>query len=83
MSPIQGDPQEPMCAQPHHDGDIFRTLLVSSLMGCPSSLIDRNRVPVPRVMDRVCHRLGFWISIGDSRGIKGTSPSWFFLNILI
>lgn len=48
-------------------GGIFRTLSVGGLMGCLCSLIDRKRTAMPHVIEDVCHRPGFWVSVGNSR----------------
>ena len=86
MSIIWSEPHEPIsnlsvttCGS---EGDIFRTLPVSSLMGCPCSFTDRKRIPMPSVIDIVCHRPGFWINVGNIRWIKSTSLKFFFLSVL-
>lgn len=47
------------------DSGIYRTFLAGNLMGCLCSIIDTKRIPMPRVIDSVCHRPGFWINIGN------------------
>lgn len=66
----------------HHgsDGNIYRAIMVSSIMGCLCSLTER--IPMPSLIDGVYHRPSFWISIGNIGWTKSTSPSSFVLNVL-
>ena len=61
------------------------TPLVSSLMGCLHNLIDKKEIhaqSMPNIINKVCHRPGFWISIGRTGYTKGTGSTLFFLNAL-
>lgn len=64
-------------------GGIFRTLSVTNLTGCLYSLTDRKRISMPSVIDGMCQGPGFWISIDNIRCIRSTSPSLFFLYVLL
>lgn len=69
-------------SHPGSDGT-FRTLPVSIVMSFLCSLIDRKRKPMHRVIESMCCRPGFWISLCNIRYLKSTSPYLFFLNVLL
>ena len=51
----------------------------SAVWWAACSWINKKGIPTPNIIDSVCHRQGFWISIGKI----SSSSSLFFLHVLI